>query len=186
MSHRAGCASSRVGPSFRGVGTTVASAGGRVRRGLLVGLVGLVGLGMLLPGLPVSAQVREQAPNLVGGELLGRGVILTLNYERFLTNTFGLGAGLMGLGTSDGFVGIVPLYASIVTGDVHSFYASAGTSILFGSGALEDFESEAVGSISLGYQLHSYGGFFVRPLFTMLFNDGDFLVWPGITIGGSF
>lgn len=142
---------------------------------------------MALNIAPASAQVREQNRNLVGGELLGRGVVLTLNYERFFSNQFGLGGGFMGIGASDGFVGVLPLYASVVLGDSHAFYLSGGTSILFGEGSLDDdFESEAAGTFAFGYQFHSYGGFFVRPLFTFIFAEGDFLFWPGITIGGSF
>jgi hypothetical protein len=121
------------------------------------------------------------------GELLGRGILLTANYERFFTNQLGIGAGLMGIGASDGFVGVVPLYASLALGDIHAFYLSAGTSIFFGDGSIDDdFTSEALATLSFGYQYQSYGGFFVRPLFTFLFNEGDFLLWPGITIGGSF
>ena len=142
---------------------------------------------MVLAAAPSSAQVREQRPNLVGGELLGRGILLTANYERFFTNQLGIGAGFMGIGASDGFVGIVPLYGSLTLGDIHAFYLAAGTSILFGDGSIDDdFTSEAVATLSFGYQYQSYGGFFVRPLFTFLFNDNDFLLWPGITIGGSF
>jgi len=142
---------------------------------------------MMLVVTSASAQVRVERPNLVGGELLGRGIVLTANYERFFTNQFGIGAGFMGIGASDGFVGIVPLYASLALGDIHAFYVGAGTSILFGDGSIDDdFTSEALATVSFGYQYQSYGGFFVRPLFTFLFNEGDFLLWPGITIGGSF
>lgn len=142
---------------------------------------------MMLGGTNVSAQVREERPNLVGGELMGRGILLTANYERFFTNQFGIGAGFMGIGASDGFVGIVPLYGSLTLGDIHAFYLSAGTSVFFGAGSIDDdLTSEALATVSFGYQYQSYGGFFVRPLFTFLFNEGDFLLWPGITIGGSF
>jgi len=156
-----------------------------MRRNILSALL-LAGV-MMLGGTAVSAQVREERPNLIGGELLGRGILLTANYERFFTNQLGIGAGFMGIGASDGFVGIVPLYGSLTLGDIHAFYLSAGTSILFGDGSIDDdFTSEALATVSFGYQYQSYGGFFVRPLFTFLFNEGDFLLWPGITIGGSF
>ena len=135
-----------------------------------------------------AAQVREQRPNLVGGELLGRGIALTLNYERFLTNEFGVGAGIMAFGTNDDFVGIIPVYASAALGDVHALYLSLGTTVFVGTGSVDDDfdDSEAVGSFAIGYQFQSEGGFFVRPLFTTLFDSGTYFVWPGITIGGSF
>ena len=147
----------------------------------------LVAGALLVAPSPSSAQVREEHPNLIGGEVGGRGVVLTANYERFFTNNFGLGAGLMAIGASDGFVGVLPLYASITLGDVHSLYLGAGTTYVFGDGSIDDdFESELLATLSLGYQFQSYGGLFVRPLFTVFFNDDDFIVWPGITIGGSF
>jgi hypothetical protein len=146
---------------------------------------------MLLAPLTVSAGgVREDHPNLVGGELLGRGIALTLNYERFLNNHIGLGGGVMAIGTSGGTVGIVPLYASFLTGNTHSLYLSAGGAILGGGGAIQDYESTWILQGSLGYHFQSQNGFFIRPLFT--FNqaakesNGGFLIWPGITIGGSF
>ena len=136
---------------------------------------------------PLAGQVREQKPNLIGGELLGRGIVLTANYERYFTNQLGIGGGLMAIGASGGFVGILPLYASVLVGDEHALYVGAGTSIVFGDGSIDDdFESEALGNVSVGYQFQSYGGFFVRPLFTVLFDSDHWIVWPGITIGGSF
>ena len=145
---------------------------------------------LLAPPTVAAAGVRKDHPNLVGGELLGRGLVLTLNYERFLSNHFGLGGGIMAIGTSDGAIGIVPLYASFLTGDAHSLYLSAGGAFLGGGGSVHDYESTWIMQASVGYQFQSPGGFFVRPLFT--FNQatsgsgGGFLVWPGITIGGSF
>jgi hypothetical protein len=141
----------------------------------------------LLAVSTAAAQVREQNPNLVGGELMGRGLIVTLNYERFVTNNLGFGGGFMMIGTSDDLAGVLPLYLSVLTGDVHSLYLSGGVTILFGSDdGVGELESETAGTVAVGYQFHSYGGFFVRPLFTTLFANDEFLIWPGITIGGSF
>jgi hypothetical protein len=122
---------------------------------------------------------------------MGRGFVLTLNYERYLNNHFGLGGGIMAIGTGAGVVGIMPLYISYVPGNVHSIYLSAGGAMVGGGGGdVHDYESTWVMQGSLGYQFQSRSGFFVRPLFT--FNQatqgsgGGFLVWPGVTIGGSF
>jgi hypothetical protein len=146
---------------------------------------------ILFAPLTVSAGgVREDHPNLVGGELGGRGFVLTLNYERFLNNHFGLGGGVMAIGGSGGMVGIMPLYASFLTGNTHSLYLSAGGAFLGGGGAIQDYESTWVMQGSVGYHFQSPAGFFVRPFFT--YNQatsgsgGNSLIWPGITIGGSF
>src|SRR5262249_15364193 len=99
-------------------------------------------LALALAAAPIAgaAGVRGDHPNLVGGELLGRGFVLTVNYERYLNNNFGLGGGLMGFGTSDGTVGIMPLYASFLSGDAHSLYLAAGGALLGGGGAVHDYE----------------------------------------------
>jgi hypothetical protein len=161
-----------------------------IRRVVRATLLLMAAATLLAPLIALADGVREKHPNLVGGELMGRGFALTLNYERFLTNNFGLGGGVMAIGTSDGLVGIAPLYASFLTGDNHSLYLSAGGAFLGGGGSIQDYESTWIMQGSVGYQYHSDSGFFVRPLFT--FNQatsgsgGGFLIWPGVTIGGSF
>ena len=138
------------------------------------------------------AGVRDEKPNLIGGELLGRGVVITLNYERFFTNHVGIGGGLMAVGASGGSVVIVPLYASIVPGDVHSLYLSGGATFVGDGGSVQDYQNTWLLNASIGYQFQSPGGFFVRPIFTYMVptdegsTTNDFLLWPGLTIGGSF
>jgi hypothetical protein len=139
----------------------------------------------------VEAGVRDDRPNLVGGEIMGRGVVLTLNYERFLNNSVGLGFGFMGIGSSDGSAILAPIYAALVSGDVHSMYLSTGLTFLGGGGSVNDWERTLLLTLSAGYQFHSTNGFFVRPLFTLLLptesgSGEDYLIWPGLTIGGSF
>ncbi len=143
-----------------------------------------------LPSVAASG-VRDERPNLIGGELGGRGLLFTLNYERFITNHFGLGVGVMAIKVSDGGVTIIPVYASFVSGNTHSPYLSVGTTMLSGGGDIQDWESTWLIHVSAGYQYQSSGGFFVRPFFTYMRpteqGSGDgFLVWPGLTIGGSF
>jgi hypothetical protein len=145
---------------------------------------------LVLPSV-VSAGVRDDRPNLVGGELGGRGVAFTLNYERYVSSKFGLGAGLMAIKVSGAGVTILPLYASYLPGNVHSPYFSAGATLLAGGGDLNDWESTWLIHASVGYQYSSPGGFFVRPFFTYLRptergSGDDYLIWPGLTIGGSF
>ena len=138
-----------------------------------------------------TAGARDERPNLIGGELGGRGLLFTLNYERFLSNDIGLGIGLMAVKTSDGGITVIPLYASFAPGSTHSPYLSVGATMISGGGDIQDWESTLVVTASAGYQYHSRGGFFVRPFFTFLTptesGTGDaYLIWPGLTIGGSF
>lgn len=148
----------------------------------------IMALLMVVLATNVEAQMRNERPTFVGGEVLGRGLFLTVNFERFVTPQFGLGAGVMGAGTSDGGVLILPLYASFVPGDIHSLYLSGGITVLAG-GEAKDFKSTTLFTGSIGYQYQSESGLFVRPLFSLIVpseESDDFIVWPGITIGGSF
>jgi hypothetical protein len=66
-----------------------------------------------------------------------------------------------------------------------------GATLIAGGGDIEDWESTWLLTLSAGYQYQSSGGFFVRPFFTYLRptdpGSGDsYIVWPGLTIGGSF
>ena len=142
---------------------------------------------LLLTASTAFAGVRDDHPNLVGGEILGRGIILTLNYERFITNDFGLGAGLMAVSSNGDIATIVPFYLSILVGDENALYTSAGGAFV-GGGSTHDFENTTLFQASIGYHHQSKSGFFVRPLFTYMVEPetGDMLIWPGLTIGGSF
>jgi hypothetical protein len=135
--------------------------------------------------------VRDEHPNLVGGELLGRGLLLTLNYERFVSNGVGLGFGIMAIKTSGDGIVMLPLYVSLLPGNNHSPYLSAGATLLGGTGDLQSWQDTWLIHVSAGYQYQSSGGFFVRPFFSYMRpterGSGDqYLVWPGLTIGGSF
>jgi hypothetical protein len=153
----------------------------------------LLAAALTLFALPSTANssVRDERPNLIGGEIAGRGLLFTLNYERFLSNQVGLGVGLMAIKTSGGGITMAPLYLSFVPGNTHSPYFSIGATLLAGGGDFQDWESTWVAHVTFGYQYQSSSGFFVRPFFTYLrpteSGAGDeYLIWPGLTIGGSF
>ena len=137
---------------------------------------------------PLAAQeegIRVQRPTLVGGELGGKAFIYSLNVERYFTNNVGIGAGLMGFGFSEGFIGLFPLYGVLALGNIHSFYLAGGGDLAAGTANWDELEATWIGVASIGYMYHSESGFFVRPTFNMLFRD-SFLILPGIAFGGSF
>ena len=144
---------------------------------------------LLVPATALADGVRETHPNFVGGEILGRGFAITLNYERYFTNQLGLGGGVMAIGISGDIVTVLPLYVSYTPGNIHSLYLAAGPTMV-GGGSIHDFENAWVIEGSVGYQYTSPSGFFVRPLFTLMASTSsgstETLLWPGITIGGSF
>ena len=139
-----------------------------------------------------TAGVRDERRTLVGSELLGRGGLITFNLEYFLNNNFGLGGGVLAAGNGDGGFLILPLYLSVVPGDVHSVYLGTGLTMFAGTD-FGDTDSFTLLTVSVGYQYHSYGGLFVRPTFTLMIateettgDSAEAILWPGVTIGGSF
>ncbi len=148
----------------------------------------------LLLGLAstATAGVRDERRTLIGSEILGRGGFITFNLEYFLNNNFGLGGGILAAGNGEGGFLILPLYVSVVPGDVHSVYLGAGLTMFAGTD-FGDTDSFTVFTASVGYQYHSYGGLFVRPTFTLMIatenttgDTAEEILWPGVTVGGSF
>lgn len=156
----------------------------------MVGVVAAMLLTLCAGASALAAETVER-PNMLGAELLGRGVVLTVNYERCLPNHFGAGAGLMAIGASGGGITILPLYVSYAPGKIHSPYVAVGGTLLGGGGSVQDFNSTWLMTVSVGYQYKSAAGFFVRPMFSYLaptvkHEADDYIIWPGVTIGGSF
>ncbi len=148
-----------------------------------------VGLLVIFLAAPLAAQedgIRVQRPTLVGGELGGKAIIYCLNIEHYFTNNVGIGAGMMGFGTSDGGVGIFPLYGVLALGNIHSFYLAGGGDFAAGTeDNWDEVDSSWIGVVAVGYMYHAPSGFFVRPTINMLIKD-SFLILPGIAFGGSF
>ena len=138
--------------------------------------------------LAASAEgIREERPNLIGGEIGGKAVFYNVSYERYFFNRLGLGAGAMGIGSKGGAWGLFPIYLSLVpVGNNHALYMAGGGTIVAGSIDWEDVTSTWLGLFSLGYQYQSEGGLFVRATMNMIYKGEGFVILPGIAIGGSF
>ena len=147
---------------------------------------------LLIPLVHSSASgqeplVRDERPNLMGGELGGKAVIYNFTYERYFSHRVGVGAGFMGIGTSEGAIGLIPVYLTVTpVGNQHSLYLSVGGDIVVGSEDWDEVDSEWLTVFSVGYLYHSLNGFFVRPTMNVIFDADDFLVLPGVALGGSF
>ena len=155
-----------------------------MRRALLLTLV----LSLILVPLASHANgIREERPTLVFGEIGGKAVLFSAGYERYFTNRFGLGAGGVAWGGSGGAVGLFPVYVAMHPfGDIHSMYLSTGVTYIAGVGNWSDEWVEWVGTVSVGYQYQSTGGFFVRPTMNMFYRENGFILIPGVALGGSF
>jgi len=162
---------------------------------------------MVTVALPAfSTQLHAQSVggvprNLIGGELLGRAGLYSINYERLLTNRIAAGGGISVLSlSSSGLFSpsrstttvILPAYVSWTpVGRTHSPYLSGGLTLLthrtreFLLGNSE-FNVGAFGTLTAGYQYRSEGGIIIRPFVSNIFIDDDRLWWPGITLGVTF
>jgi hypothetical protein len=146
-----------------------------------------------LPNVDALAQ-RQDQPNLLGVELLGRGLIYSVNYERSLTPRTGIGMGTAYWNIDKAHIAIVPLYASWnPVGDRHSLYLAAGTTLIYGREKSFLFDTPgsesaflAAGTSSVGYQYRSSGGYVIRPALNILLSRHGNIVWPGITLGRRF
>jgi hypothetical protein len=139
-------------------------------------------LTLLAANTGVAAEMRDAHPNLLGGELGGRGFLVTANYERFLTDHFAVGGGVT-LGP------LLSLYAAYLPGETSSLYLAAGGTFVGGYVFLDSQNISLILQGSVGYQFQHANGFFVRPLvnFNMgTAGEGVFPVWPGVTIGRAF
>jgi hypothetical protein len=124
-------------------------------------------------------------PNMAGVELLGRGLILTANYERDLTNRVGAGAGLMYWSINDTQITIVPLYLSATPiGQTHRLYLAAGITTGFGGWGFD--QTARAGVATAGYEYRARSGLVLRPAINWMFSDGMRLTWPGFMIGHRF
>jgi hypothetical protein len=145
-----------------------------------------MGAGLVSAVTGVAAEsIRETRPNAVYGELGGRGLILSANYERWIQSRMGVGAGIFGVLVDDDGFYVLPVYLSFASGDTHSLYLSTG--ITFHSGGDDDPPLDgSFGTVSVGYQLDTDAGLMVRPTATFMFAGGSSLLWPGVAVGGRF
>jgi hypothetical protein len=143
---------------------------------------------LLSLGSSAEAQtVAENGPNFVGVELLGRAFLYSINYERYITPRFGIGAGLATWEINNRVIAIVPMYASVTPiGHTHSPYFTAGMTLGVRASTFYDNPTAALGTVGAGYQYISNRGFVIRPTLHVVFDRQNHAFWPGIMIGRRF
>jgi len=101
---------------------------------------------LLFPLIAAADGIREERPNLIGGEIGGKAVFYNVTYERYFFNRVGIGAGAMGIGSKEGAWGLFPLYLSLVpVGNNHALYLAGGGTLIAGSFDWEDVTSTWLG-----------------------------------------
>jgi hypothetical protein len=146
---------------------------------------------------PDSALVGR-ARNAVYVELIGNGLLYSVNYDRMLTDHLSARVGASYLGartdTESASLATFPVMINYLTGarSNHHFEAGAGVTLLTASAEdLDDFEEAGfdgiAGTATLGYRYQRpQGGFVFRSGLTPFFGAGGVLVSAGVSLGYSF
>jgi hypothetical protein len=158
---------------------------------------------LLLPLTAGGATAQEAVPpvtarNAFYVELLGNGLIYSMNYDRLFTDQLSGRVGLMFLGAADdeggsAAVAATPLMVNYLFGRGNSHF-EAGAGLLVISGAVDEVPGEedeafsgAIGTGTLGYRYQRPGGGFVfRVGLTPFFSTQAFGPWFGISFGYGF
>jgi hypothetical protein len=146
------------------------------------------------PATP-AAPAPDRAKNTFFVELLGNGLLYSLNYERFFTPRLGIRIGGMYVeGNDEGesvALGMFPVMGTyLFTEGNHHFETGLGAG--FGTAAVdldvgEDWGSAVFGTATLGYRYQKpEGGVLFRAGFTPIFGEGGFLPWFGLSVGYAF
>ena len=139
----------------------------------------------LLSVAAVEAQNLEDRPNLGGIEFLGRGLLYSANYERYV-NRVGFGAGFASWRIDHKTIAVLPVYVSFrPIGNTHSLYLSAGATVGSQVKTLFNKPTFACATAAVGYEHLSKSGLVIRPTMNLLFN-GEALLWPGLMVGYRF
>jgi len=137
--------------------------------------------------------VRATMRNDVGIELLGKALAYSFSYQRMVSNSLGLEVGLGGFGggSSSGSSTIVFLPVSarfyLIPKDV-TLYLTGGAVLVTASTSSGPFDSatDFYGDVGLGFEFRSTGGFLFRGTAYVLFANGGYFIWPGVSFGYAF
>lgn len=143
---------------------------------------------------PAASQeiIREGRKHDVGIEFLGRAYLASLCYQWTPVRSIGLEAGIGAFQeriTGEGdVVAFFPIGAKIYLAPRDdALFLSAGVTLMTESADAGSFEeTEGYGYAGIGYEYRRAGGFLLRGTVYGLFADGEFDVWPGLTVGYAF
>ena len=146
----------------------------------------------------LSSQTKEIAQNSIHLELLGNGLIYSLNYERIIVENFGarLGIGYWQVNESGGdnktTLMTVPVMVNYLLGSKSSkLELGVGICYINYSEATEEFlgvdESATLGTATFAYRYQRpEGGIMFRAGVTPLFGSIGFQLWFGVGFGYAF
>jgi hypothetical protein len=153
--------------------------------------------------VPTSSESERTASNSIFIELLGNGLLYSINYDRMLMENLSVRVGLMYLslsaadGTESAKVSfmLVPVMLNYLLGSgSHKLEIGAGPVVAHASGTASGTGGDlaasgtgVAGTAVVGYRyVPKDGGFTFRGGFTPLFSKGGFFPWVGLSFGYVF
>lgn len=144
-----------------------------------------------------TEETSPTARNAFYIELLGNGLLYSINYDRLFADQISGRVGVMLIGaandSSAAAVIAAPIMANYLFGRGNSHF-EAGIGVMLMTGAVENVEeiedegfSGAVGTATLGYRYQRPGGGFIfRAGLTPFFGRGGILPWFSLSFGYGF
>ncbi len=146
------------------------------------------------PAVETQSTSRMLPRNAVSLELLGRGILYSLNYDYLIQDNIAIGAGFSNItlsaGTSSASATFIPLYGNYYfTGGNHRWFGTGGMTLIHTTGKI-DSESKVSGTglaaiFGAGYEYRGDSGFLFR-INPYLFVGKARGVWLGTSLGYAF
>lgn len=151
-------------------------------------------------GMPEQAKAQRYSQHSVYIELLGNGLLYSVNYDRKFTNHISGRAGFMIFGgeseepTDDQIgIAIIPVMANYLVGSgSHRLELGAGPLFGVAGGELEEYGTVSGGGVggittTFGYRYQPVGGgFLFRIGLTPFYSAGRPQLWGGLSLGYAF
>lgn len=142
-----------------------------------------------------NSSVATQRPNAVYAELLGRGALYSIGYDRSLSENWAVGGGFSYFGATSGGVSfsafILPFYGNYYfSPGPHRGFISAGVDVVVVSSSINNWggisATGALGTLGGGYEYRGEGGFLFRAAPYVFLGQGGVRLWGGLSFGGTF
>lgn len=135
---------------------------------------------------------RESRPNVIYAEIMGKGGLYGIGYDRSILPWLGVGAAFSYYDLFGARAMFICPYLNLypIAGVKNALLVQAGPEIIYAwasTGMINWAGDSAMGvggQLSAGYEYR--GGFVFRLLFTTFFGAGGALPWGGMSFGGSF
>jgi hypothetical protein len=163
-------------------------------------IFGMIALSLAACPFAATAQQtppRVTSPSAVYVELLGNGLLYSINYDHRIAPKLAARVGVMGLGgvsdSSSAAVFTAPVMLSYLFGEGNSHF-EVGAGLILAAGAVDEVDpledesfSRAFGTATLGYRYQRPdGGFIFRTGLTPFFDHTGFAPSFGISFGYGF